>query len=299
MNTTIATDRQAAAQRLNPRALVLIIALQLLAVVAFAQGSILVPDAVYIKENARNRKATPYVNEREADMMWSKRVWRTIDLREKMNHPLYYPENELNGRKSLFDVMKNALLTGELHAYANPVFDDEFKVTMQLGEIKQMFHWVDSTNYQPDPNDPNQQILIPIDYYLTSKDIKQYWIKEDWFFDKQRGVMDVRILGICPIKEKIDPSTGAIIGYQPLFWIYFPEFRPVLARSEAFNTKNDAERRTYDDLFWKRQFGSYVHKETNVYDRPINAYATGVDALLEADRVKEETFITEHDLFHF
>jgi gliding motility associated protien GldN len=299
MNTTFATDRQAAAQRLNPRALVLIIVLQLLVVAAFAQGNVLVPDAVYIKENARNRKATPYVNERESDMMWSKRVWRTIDLREKMNMPLYYPEVELNGRKSLFDVMKKALLTGELHAYANPVFDDEFKVTMQLNELQQMFHWVDSTNYQPDPNNPNQQILIPIDYYMTSKDIKQYWIKEDWFFDKQRGVMDVRILGICPLKEKLDPVTGEIIGYQPLFWVYFPEFRPILARSEAFNTKNDAERRTYDDLFWKRQFGSFVHKESNVYDRPINAYATGVDALLEADRVKDETFMTEHDLFHF
>ena len=37
-----------------------------------------------------------------------------------------------------------------------------------------------------------------IEFY-ENRDIIQYEIKEDWFFDKQRSVLDVRIIGISPI----------------------------------------------------------------------------------------------------
>jgi hypothetical protein len=62
---------------------------------------------------------------------------------------------------------------------------------------------------------------------------------------------------------------------------------------------NDAERRTFDDIFWKRMFSSYIRKETNVYDRSIVEYATGLDALLESDRVKSDIFKYEADLWQY
>jgi hypothetical protein len=46
-------------------------------------------------------------------------------------------------------------------------------------------------------------------------------------------------------------------------------------------------------------FSSFVNKESNVYDRSIASYATEVDALLEADRVKGEIENIEHDVWHF
>ncbi|HLG02044.1 MAG TPA: gliding motility protein GldN, partial [Bacteroidia bacterium] len=132
----------------------------------------------------------------------------------------------------------------------------------------------------------------------TAKDIKAYWIKEDWFFDRQRSVMDVRIIGLCPLQEKLAPNSNDIEGFKPLFWVYFPACRNLFARQEIFNTRNDAQRMTLDDVFFKRMFQSYVRKESNVYDRPINSYYTGLDALLEADRVKDDIFKMEHDLWH-
>ncbi len=257
------------------------------------------PDQVYLKENSRARKPIPYTHLREADVNWSKRVWRTIDLREKFNHPLYYPEQRINDRRSMFDVIKDALMTGEIHAFDNAALDDEFKVQMTKPQIEALFVQWDSTNQVEDPNNPGTFILAPIKTELTSIDVKSYWIKEDWFFDKQRSVMDVRILGICPMKEKKDPSTGEVVGMVPLFWVYFPECRPVFAKAEVYNTKTDAERRTLDDVIWKRMFQSYIHKETNVYDRTIQSYYTGLDALLESERIKNDIFIYEHDLWHF
>ena len=38
----------------------------------------------------------------------------------------------------------------------------------------------------------------------NDKIISQYYVKEDWFFDKQRSVMDVRIIGICPVINTYD-----------------------------------------------------------------------------------------------
>jgi len=87
--------------------------------------------------------------------------------------------------------------------------------------------------------------------------------------------------------------------YKPLFWVYFPQCRQIFATNEVFNAKNDAERRTFEDIFWKRQFNSMSIKETNVYDRYINQYARGIDALLESDRIKNDIFQFEHDLWHF
>jgi len=129
--------------------------------------------------------------------------------------------------------------------------------------------------------------------------VKEYRIKEDWFFDKQRSVQDVRIIGICPVADNIDPVTGEVRGSTPLFWVYFPEARNIFASAEVFNRSNDAERRTLEDIFWKRMFGSYVYKEQNVYDRRIADYKQGIHALLEAERVKDDLFIIEHDLWEY
>ena len=66
-------------------------------------------DKPWIKENTPTRRVVPYTHVREADVMWHKRVWREIDLREKINHPLYYPIDPIADRKSLFDVIKHAV----------------------------------------------------------------------------------------------------------------------------------------------------------------------------------------------
>ena len=108
--------------------------------------------------------------------------------------------------------------------------------------------------------------------------------------------MLVRILGICPvmIKERNDEEYS-----EPLFWIYFPEARPVLAHAEVFNRFNDAARRSYDEIFMKRFFNSYIYKEQNVYDRRISEYAQGLDALLEAERIKNDLLNFEQSLWEY
>jgi gliding motility associated protien GldN len=267
-----------------------------LVAITFSANAQNVLDGFYTPEKQTQKRPVTYVPVREADVMWQRRVWRTIDLREKINQPLYFPTTEINNRKSMFDVIKMGILTGQITAYGNPVNDDEFTKPLSLSEAKKVLMHID-TLYIPDPITEELKPFID-SIKVGSADIKQYWVKEDWFFDKQRSVMDVRIIGICPLKENKGPD-GEVRGYQPMFWVYFPECRPLFAKAEVFNRSNDAERRTLDEIFIKRFFGSYINKVSNVYDRSIAEYTTGLDALLEAEKAKENIFLFEQDVWHY
>jgi len=157
----------------------------------------------------------------------------------------------------------------------------------------------DEDSLVQDANGNWQAVYPPSDtLWFKSKDIIQYKIKEDWFFDKERSVLDRRIIGIAPVVYRID-GNGNIAGLRELFWLYFPECRYVFQNFFVQNRHNDSQRMSFDDLFWKRMFQSFIVKETNLYDRDIDSYKAGVDALLESERIKEKIFNFEHDLWSF
>ena len=154
-------------------------------------------------------------------------------------------------------------------------------------------------NEGPAVDDEGEVIKVNIITDYVSRDIVRYELKEDWFFDKQRSVLDVRIIGISPVVFSRNPETLEIDGLKNLFWLYFPECRYVFQNFFVFNNANDSQRMSFDDLFWKREFSSFIKKESNVYDRAISPNWDGLDALLESERIRNEMFTFEHDLWHF
>jgi len=282
----------------------------------YATGSVL--DMGYIEENVLTKRVVSYAHLSERDVSWSKRVWRTIDLRERMNHPLFYPEEPQSDRAALWDIIKCSVLQEQsLTIYElGDDFDDQFRFPVKpdngnsndplfrkkllsfFGE-EQTFEVLDENDdpmFDPETGD------VLLDTFLnefTVRDIIRYEIKEDCFFDKQRSIMDTRIIGISPVIYYTDPETGDIMGLKNLFWLYFPECRYIFQNHKVYNSRNDAMSMSFDDLFWKRQFSSYITKESNVADRPINSYKDGIDALLEAEDIKKEIFIKEHDMWNY
>lgn len=256
-------------------------------------------DGAYVKEHNATKRVIPYPHLREADVMYAKRVWQRMDLRQKMNHPFYYPIDEIEDRKSLFDVIKHALLVeGSLTAYSLGELgdDDEFHWPMGPTDIDSLLRPV-IIQYTEDP-DTGDRIAVEVQDEVRSEDVTMYEIKEDWLFDKQRSQRYVRIIGVCPMVEDYD-DDGEKRGYKRLFWLYYPECRYVFNNADVYNWQDDSQRRTFEQLFEMRMFSSYVVKETNVYDRPISAYAKNIDALLESERIKTELFEIEHDLWHY
>ncbi|GAB4448669.1 MAG: gliding motility protein GldN [Bacteroidia bacterium] len=250
-------------------------------------------DGVYDKENSVNRRFIPYTYLREADVAYKKRIWREIDLRDKINLSLYYPINyeASETRISLFQVLKRYAISGQIITFS----DEQFLIPLQISDVKSKFSKCDSI---PESTyDANGNEIITNTWQCDSmsilRNVLKYKVKEDWFFDKQRSVLDVRILGLQANLYVEEKET-----YKDLFWVYFPACRPFFAKHEVFNPKNPSENRTFEDIFWKRQFNSTIVKEENVYDRMLLEYLRGIDNLLEAERIKNDMFRWEHDLWH-
>jgi len=252
-------------------------------------------DGYFKKTNILSARVTPYANLRESDVAYQKRVWREIDVREKMNRFIASP------KQRLIDIFMDAIAAGELTAYdPNPTTKDpggdKFLVPLTPAQAKaKMSDSVLVDKFDPKTGDKIGSTMQPSEFNPDS--IVKFRIKEDWVFDRQRSVFEPRIIGIAPmIKQKV---TGVNLDYQPAFWIYFPDARPILATKEAVSRNNDNTGLSYDDVFMKRLFASYVTKVSNDRDERIKDYAQGIDKLYESERVKKELMDWELNLWQY
>ena len=246
-------------------------------------------DDVVKKEIMLERKVLPYQPIRESDIFWEKRVWRIIDVREKMNLPFAYPE------EPFFKILSDAASKGDIPVYS--VDDDKFTKRLSTDDVLNMLSKTD-TIVTFDPETYEEKVKI-VRNDINPSDVKRFRIKEIWFFDKETSTMQVRILGIAPLINVTD-SEGNFRYEKVMFWVYYPQVRDLLARHRVYTLGGNTNATvSWEDLFEMRYFASFIIKESNVYDRRIEDYARGVDALWESDRIKNNIFNFEHDLWQY
>lgn len=244
-----------------------------------------------------NRRILAYDTPREADVFWKRRVWRVIDIREKVNQPFGYE------KRPLIQVLLDAITKGvedpnsplpPLRAFS----DEDFKLELDTATLSSKLYRVDTVDVtDPETYEVKKQI-VKNDF--DPKDVQRFRIKEIYYFDKEASVMKVRILGIAPVRQ-VSASSGEKIGEAPLFWIYFPEAREYLARERVFNEGNDASPLSWEDIFENRYFSSYIYKASNVKDNRLEDFFPNSrrDLLMEAEKIKNEIFNFEQDLWTY
>jgi len=256
-------------------------------------------NGAYKRSDTFQKKPMPLPMVREADVFWSKMVWRIIDLREKINQPLYYPTTEVEGLTSLAALLLKGIETGQLTAY-DARNDDDFKTPLTLAEVKEAFG-AEVRTREVRNFETGEMELRTIEGEIRLDEVKQLMIKEEWYFDKQNSRLQVRVIGICPIQEFYrDDVPDSPVQRRKVFWIYYPEARALLASNEVFNPYNDSRRMSFDDVFVKRYFNSYIVQESNVHNnRLISQYLAGKNAMLESKRIEDKIFNFEQDLWEY
>lgn len=229
-----------------------------------------------------------YVDDR--DILWSKVVYEKIDLNERLNFSLLFPiEDNLyeSTRKSLWRVLKENILNGNITKVYNSR-NDNFRDLMPNNEI------IESVKTELDYGDGE---VYPSE--INSADITAYNIKGIWYFDKRRGELMYRLLGIQPLGKDITNPDDELKNTK-LFWIWYPSIREILHTELVFNDTSNANRISFDQLLLSRRFSSYIFKEDNLYnDRAIEAYKrNGLDYILESQRIKDEILNFEQDLWN-
>ncbi len=289
-------------------------------------------DGAFARETTVKRNVVPLPYIREADAMYSKKILRILELKEKQNLPLYYPQTRMTypgelqpqrSRVNLLYLVYDIGIKGKTFYKAtgqeiedNESTDNRYPVFKLNAE--------DITNWWRTPiekDDPARDELLAyegtikiLDPYSDDPDNPEYiddvqrmeleesdrgvmdelWVWEEWFFDRQRSVMDVRIMAMS-----FDGWKDANTRVWP-FWIAYNDYRPLFTTHETFNSHNEAEHRTFDDVFLQRRFSSFIVAETNNYDnRLISDYLIGIEAIREGERIQDEMFKIEHDMWEY
>lgn len=257
---------------------------------------------VYEKKITIERKPAPLPGVREADVTWSKTVWRLIDMREKMNQKFYFPTVEIQGRTNLINLLLKGIKDNVITAFDAPPNDEnEFTVPLGYDQVKTQFGAATKTisrrNFE---TGQMEEVTVPQE--IPTDEVKQLIVKEVWYFDKQKSTLQVRILGICPIRlyYRDEDVAQENVLRKKLFWVWYPEIRPLLAKNESLNARNGARNFSFDDLFLIRNFDGYIIKEENVYDnRSVLQYASDEYASQESERIKNSIFNYEQDLWEY
>jgi gliding motility associated protien GldN len=262
-------------------------------------------DAIIERNLVKDRTPLPYEHIREDDAVYRQRLWEEIDVHEKQNLPFVYRAVEDNGSQIFVNILLQAVKSGQITAFDATV-DDRFTTPMTFKQISENLvakpHVIQVPDYDKDPDGSKGLMKDTLIQEIFSADIiERYLIKEEWVFDKQSSRLHVRILGIAPEKAVKNPD-GSLRTVTPVFWVYYPDLRPMLAKFEAYNGKNYGARMSWEEFFEARMFGARIVRSTidNPGDAYINQYIHDpILQLLEGQNIHEKIFNYEQDLWSY
>lgn len=273
---------------------------------ALAQGLAGTPNEFYTEKLVSEQSPTPYPYLRETDIVWSTNIWKTIDLNEAFNQFFYFPIDSfyVEGRTNLANLLWNAIVANEI-----PIFeDDELKIPLDNAVFVAGYTKADTLlleiGYSDDDEEQYTTVIRP--KFFESEEIYRYALREVWFIGKADSRLDSRRIALAPLKESSFElgNSGIVInqGIVPIFWVPMQNMsvRRILARNTAYPNKwNTVGQPSWDMIFLSQYYEAYVTRESNVYNRRIDQYLTGEDAILESEAIEAKVFEIGDDMWEY
>ena len=264
---------------------------------------------------------------RADDVVWSRVVYRIIDMRFKQNYQLYTPVSSddpvysslfrtiLRGIEDGMPIYRKSSSTGDIKPYFNVPQVEKVEIpTLLKAQGYDEAIVVDST--EADISKSNYMLLNydsvadqwtfkAYAYDDFARNTIKYMIQEVIFFDKHYSRLYSKILAIAPMNpdnyKYTDETTvmDALYG-QILFWVPFDALRPYMAQQYVTPRGNDNKRITFDDFFIQKMYSSYLVGINNVYNKMIPQVADTYEGMqAEQRRIENELLTAEQDLWAY
>ena len=247
----------------------------------------------------------------DKDIVWSKVVWETIDLKERLNQPYSKKGDEIiQNSKSLYEVLMDGMKDGRIkEVYAT----DDFTQKLDYNQILSKLEFVEVDQAYLDDLAANGETPAEgegiLKHQLHNDDVRMIQVKGLWYIDRRMGELKYRLLGLALLSKDIQAQTtqARMAGIEndemfPLFWIWYPDARKELVNYTIFNPKNSSSMITYDEVLNARRFSSIIYKaQTHAGVKGINEYIPedAKGQLEEHNRIRNSIIQQEADMWSY
>ncbi len=222
-----------------------------------------------------------------ANATWMREIYRFLDMDKEKNAALYYPVRPIGDRMNFFTMIFKHVLDGSVDVYEYQVdgserFSPEYKMKIDSSfflkldipfEVRDGKYYVDRSS-------------------VPSEEIRGYYMKEVWYFDKNNSVVDIKTVAICPVMM-YQEYDGSGLSRFPLFWLPYEAIRPYASQMPMMvSSLNNASTQTINDFFVKHNFEGEIYKTTNMRNRTLAEQ-------FEGDSLKKEQKKIELQLKQF
>ena len=199
----------------------------------------------------------------DADLQWQRTIYRSLELSQVENMPLYYPEEPGEDGMNLFFIIMKNLADNKLAAYeyldGREAFTDEYRIN--VGDMMDRFHILyikAKGSSEKNPKFAVENADIPANEVLS------YYIVETYEFNRTHNKVTRKVEAICPVLHRSDDFGGEAIKY-PMFWVKMSDLRPHIAQQFVF-TSNDNNLLTtsLDDYFANNSYKGDIYKFKNM-----------------------------------
>ena len=223
----------------------------------------------------------------EADLQWSKTVYRSLDLTKGKNPALYYPEEPNEDGQSMFFIIMRLLANNQIPAYeyldGREMFTEEYRI--KVAEMLDRFHVLYSEAKGSTEKNPRYAIE---DADIPGNEILSYYIIEKWSFDTRSNTMRSRVDALCPVLHRQDEFGGDPIRF-PMFWVKLNDIRPYIAQQYVFtDDDNNLTRYNLDDFFKLNMYTGDIYKVKNLRNQSLMQLYPDPAALKHAQDSIEE-----------
>ena len=268
-------------------------------------------DGYAIKQESVADTVVPYAEVKDEDIVYRKRIWRDIDLRDQGNEILASPK--VNFVNIIYQAIKNGEL--DLYGETDESFDNDPISSKSTAAGANTSYSAADTAFLG-VNAATNELNTAGPEFFKDRFIA-IRLKEDWILDIKRGIFEPRIVGLALVRlqtsHRLDQNGNALmdsitnkvkvdtLGTPTVGWLYFDDLRHILVKAKIANNQNDNSGINFDDVFVRRLFFSNIVKVSSSGDERLkDIFANSTkDQLLESERIKKAMADFEQGLWEY